>query len=88
MAPRLSTNGAAATSGYLSTRKLSVVVQLTSPEEYEGGDFETFEGKVLSAPKGHGTVLIFPSFVYHHVTPVTAGTRHSLVCWVNGPHIR
>ena len=35
-----------------------------------------------------GTVLIFPSFYKHQVNPVTSGTRHSLVTWVEGPHWR
>jgi len=28
-----------------------------------------------------GSVIIFPSFVWHRVKPVTKGIRHSLVCW-------
>jgi PKHD-type hydroxylase len=69
-----------------SIRKLSIVVQLTPPEEYEGGDTEIFDmGKL---PKTQGTVSIFPSYVTHRVTPVLKGTRHSLVAWVSGPPFR
>lgn len=72
-------------------RKLSMTLQLTDPSEYDGGDFyfkylednEVIEEKVDKA-KGLGTMIIFPSFVKHQVTPVTRGTRKSLVCWTLG----
>ena len=35
-----------------------------------------------------GSIIIFPSFVYHRVTPVTHGRRHSLVGWIAGPTFR
>lgn len=64
-------------------RKLSLTVQLTDENEYEGGDFQMFgSDKVLS--RKQGTILAFPSFMVHRVTPVTKGTRYSLVAWVNG----
>ncbi len=65
-------------------RKLSVVIQLDDPSEYEGGDFNF---KTVSNPnfKPQGSVLVFPSYLEHQVTPVTLGTRHSLVTWVEGP---
>ena len=28
-----------------------------------------------------GSLVVFPSFVWHRVKPVTKGTRHSLVIW-------
>ena len=28
-----------------------------------------------------GSVVVFPSFVWHRVKPVISGTRHSLVIW-------
>lgn len=69
-----------------SIRKLSIVVQLTDPSEYEGGEFEVFgEGK---AEKTKGTIFVMPSFVTHKVNPVTSGTRFSLVAWVSGPPFR
>tara|TARA_Y100000022_G_C13230889_1_gene367284 strand:+ start:83 stop:676 length:594 start_codon:yes stop_codon:yes gene_type:complete len=68
-------------------RKLSVTVQLSDPSEYEGGDFlfdETESPKPeLAKPKG--TVLVFPSYLRHTVTPVTKGVRRSLVAWFVGP---
>ena len=28
-----------------------------------------------------GSIVVFPSFVFHRVRPVITGTRYSLVCW-------
>ena len=70
-------------------RKLSVTVQLTDGSEYEGGDFE-LAGTNLPRDllRTKGTVLVFPSYLRHRVTPVTKGTRKSLVAWFEGPHWR
>ena len=70
-------------------RKLSMTVSLTDPDEYEGGDLEfdfrnTDEGsqpRICEEIRKKGSVIIFPSFVWHRVKPVTKGIRHSLVCW-------
>lgn len=72
--------------GKTSTRKLSVSVQLSDPSEYQGGTLEFFNGEFVSAPLEQGSLVVFPSFVFHRVVPVTEGTRHSLVAWMNGPH--
>ena len=68
-------------------RKLSVTVQLSHVDEYEGGDFSfsecTSPDPVVSKQKG--TVLVFPSYLQHAVQPVTSGTRRSLVAWFEGP---
>lgn len=70
-------------------RKLSVVIQLSPRESYEGG---TFEFSTVDHPgaafEPRGSVLIFPSFLQHRVLPVTSGIRHSLVTWVEGPRWR
>tara|TARA_A100001391_G_scaffold161890_1_gene120867 strand:- start:2410 stop:3012 length:603 start_codon:yes stop_codon:yes gene_type:complete len=72
-------------------RKLSMTVALVDGSEYEGGDFEIrmenskdHEIHVIKAAKQKGSVTIFPSFVWHRVKPVTAGTRYSLVNWHQG----
>ena len=81
----------------VTTRKLSMVIQLSDPEDYEGGVFELGEPAVdrdhnfplkqeLFNPQG--SLVVFPSFIYHRVTPVTKGTRYSLVSWSRGPQFR
>lgn len=70
----------------LPPRKLSLVLQLSDPTEYEGGDLELLHGsQPQTLKKEQGLVYAFPSYVLHHVTPVTKGTRRSLVCWLYGP---
>ena len=71
-------------------RKLSCTVSLSDETEYEGGDFEfdfrnTDDGsnqpQVCKEIRPKGSVVVFPSFVWHRVNPVTSGTRYSLVVW-------
>ena len=68
------------------SRKLSMSVQLTNPSEYEGGDLQVMAAnQPQSIRKQRGLIAIFPSYVVHQVTPVTQGSRQSLVAWVSGP---
>ena len=72
-----------------STRKLSVTVQIADPTEYEGGNLEFFiNGQSHIMPRELGTAVLFPSFIQHRVTPITQGSRYSLVGWVNGTPFR
>ena len=67
-------------------RKLSVSVLLSDPDDYEGGDLELkFGEEAQTAERKRGMATIFPSWTLHRVTPVTKGTRYSLVAWVSGP---
>jgi PKHD-type hydroxylase len=68
------------------SRKLSMAVQLTDPSEYEGGNLQVMtSSKPQNVRKQRGLIAIFPSYVLHQVTPVTQGSRQSLVAWVSGP---
>ncbi|MBU2533218.1 MAG: 2OG-Fe(II) oxygenase [Alphaproteobacteria bacterium] len=70
-------------------RKLTIVVQLSNADDYEGGSLETnFDGVVRAASRAIGSALILPSFVLHNVTPVTRGERYSLTLWSHGPAFR
>ena len=75
-----------------SQRKLSIIMQLSNPSEYEGGAFELTDADFTKQDKFNlqqkGSVLIFPSFIKHRVTPVTKGERKSLVGWIEGPSFR
>jgi PKHD-type hydroxylase len=76
--------------GMLSgTRKLSLSLQLSDPDDYEGGDLELwFGGEPFKASRERGVMTLFPSWAMHRVTPVTQGVRYSLVCWVSGPSFK
>ena len=76
--------------GSSSKRKVSITVQLSEPDEYEGGDLEMWQGgsSVCTAARGAGVVFIFPSYMMHRVTKVTKGTRRSFVLWVGGQHYK
>jgi len=76
-------------------RKLSMVVQLSKPEKYEGGGFRfnlrgldsQVDDNIMSPPpefKQQGSIIVFPSFLWHKVEPITKGIRHSLVMWAIG----
>jgi PKHD-type hydroxylase len=73
----------------MPVRKLSISIQLTDPEEYEGGDFYLYnDDKETLMDKTQGTLIMFPSYVLHEVMPVTKGTRNSLVTWVTGKQFK
>lgn len=68
------------------SRKLSIVLQLSDPADYEGGQLQLFTNSdVTNIPKKRGLITIFPSYTLHQVTPVIKGTRQTLVSWISGP---
>ena len=82
-------------------RKLSVTVSLSDPSEYDGGNLEfDFRNQVdwernkkskikeCTEIRPRGSIIVFPSFVWHRVNPVTRGTRYSLVIWNLGRPFR
>lgn len=73
----------------LKSRKLSLSLQLTDPSEYDGCELQLNGGhRIQTAPKSRGTVVVFPSYVLHRVTPITRGIRKALVVWTTGPKFR
>lgn len=72
-------------------RKLSFVLQLSSPDDYSGGDFLFHEDDGTFTPDNfekRGSIIVFPSFLMHQVKPVTDGERYSLVSWFTGPQMK
>ena len=69
-------------------RKLSISILLSDPSKFEGGELQ-FKGiedqKILTK---QGSIVVFPSFIEHRVTPVTKGVRYSAVTWASGPSFR
>ena len=68
-------------------RKLSFALQLSSPDDYEGGNVVLLDegGKKYIAPRQRGTVVLFDSRTQHRVNKVKSGVRKSIVGWVVGP---
>ena len=73
-------------------RKLSVTFLLNEPGvDFEGGEFQINTGEEKNAESVQmkkGDIIVFPSFLIHRVSPVTKGTRKSIVVWVVGPKFR
>lgn len=74
-----------------------MTVQLSEPEEYEGGEFQfDYRNSTKGSPvintakeiKRKGSVIVFPSHLWHRVKPVTKGRRRSLVMWTMGRPFR
>jgi len=78
-------------------RKISMTLQLTDGSEYKGGelefDFRNYDPHMRDASKHvitvkeilpKGSIVVFPSFLWHRVQPVTKGVRYSLVLWTLG----
>lgn len=75
------------------TRKLSGTLLLNNSSEYVGGKFEIDFRKhrvkedirEVKELEDKGDLIVFPSYIWHRVTPVTKGVRKSLVIWTLGP---
>ena len=69
-------------------RKLTCVIQLSNPDDYEGGELQIlhpgFKGMEI-APKERGTIILFDSRLAHRVKPIKKGRRISIVSWALGP---
>tara|TARA_S200002703_G_scaffold143866_1_gene137148 strand:- start:1333 stop:1947 length:615 start_codon:yes stop_codon:yes gene_type:complete len=74
-------------------RKLSVTCSLSDAKDYKGGELEFSQRNNLEKDVSttctqilpRGSIVVFPSFVWHRVKPVTEGIRYSLVIWNIGP---
>lgn len=70
-------------------RKLTIVVQLSDPDDYEGGMFEIAGGEVPEEyHQNRGAAIVFPTYYYHRVDPITSGRRRTIVHRAIGPHFR
>jgi PKHD-type hydroxylase len=68
-------------------RKLSMVLLLSDPKDFEGGELQLMNGDNNSTivEQKRGRAWFFPSWMLHRVTPVTKGIRRSAVLWIGGP---
>ena len=74
----------------VNKRKLAMTVQLSDPNDYEGGDLQIWGGgkEPISVKRNKGVVSVFPAFLLHRVTPITRGQRKILVFWTGGRAFR
>ncbi len=70
--------------GQNSTRKLSVLVQLNDPRDYDGGELE-YRVADASGADDIGALTVFPSYLEYRLRPVTRGERVVLLSWISGP---
>jgi len=70
-----------------TVRKLSVHVQLSDYDEYEGGnlEFENFLGDKGVAPRLLGSIIILDSRIPYQITPIEKGIKKTISSWVHGP---
>jgi PKHD-type hydroxylase len=66
-------------------RKVTVVILMSNPADYEGGDLFIRLYQDYKPELKKGSVIAFPSILEHMVTPVTKGVRYSATMWINGP---
>lgn len=71
-----------------STRKISVSVQLSPRDGYEGGELELCPQGPIGDFTAQGDVVIFPAYIPHRVLPIRSGMRHALIAWIHGPAFR
>ena len=71
-------------------RKLTMILMLDDPQSFEGGELEVklTNDDPIKLEQKRGRAWFFPSFVLHRVTPVTKGTRRSMVIWIGGPEFK
>ena len=74
--------------GFALDRKLTAVCLLNDPAEFTGGEFQIRLYSEYTAPLVKGSMIAFPSFLEHRVTPVLSGSRKSATMWLSGPRFR
>lgn len=71
-----------------ASRKLAISVQLSNSDDYRGGDLEFASSPNpehwYTVSRGAGSIIIYPTYLTHRITPVTSGVRKSLVFWLGG----
>ena len=69
-----------------TVRKLSASVNLSHLGTYDGGQLQIrcYDQLHVFNDSPRGSMVVFPSFMEHRVTPVLSGERHAAVIWYNG----
>jgi len=65
-----------------------VVCMMSDPVDFEGGALQLRMYQEFTPPMTKGTIIAFPSFLEHQVTPVTKGVRYTATMWLSGPRFK
>ena len=73
-----------------TVRKLSATVNLSDPKDYTGGELQLrfYDQLHIFNDAPRGSIVVFPSFMEHRITPIESGKRHAAVMWYNGYPLR
>jgi PKHD-type hydroxylase len=79
--------------GGTNVRKISASIQLSDSKDYEGCNLEfahliDIPENQIEQNRNQGSMIIFPSYLTHKVTPLKSGKRYSLVIWVGGDNFK
>lgn len=67
-------------------RRISMSVELSERDDYDGGELEIVPARVgVLRTLPRGSAQLFASRALHRVTPVVRGTRWALVAWTGAP---
>ena len=70
-------------------RKLTFIIQLSNQFDYEEGDLIIHASDIgETTTREKGSMIVFPSYTLHEVTPILSGTRYSLIGWCFGPEFK
>lgn len=72
--------------GTWDARKLSFSLLLN--DDFEGGDLEILGKDKFTADRKSNSIVFYPSYLRHRITPVTKGVRKSIEGWICGPKFR
>lgn len=69
-------------------RKLTALAVLN--DNFKGGKFYLVDdsGNKFYPEMTAGSIIVFPSYLLHGCEPVTRGTRHAVVAWMEGPEFK
>ena len=66
-------------------RKISIAINLSDDNEYEGGNIEHYHLNYPTAtPRDLGALIIYPSYTLNRVAPVLRGTKYVLNLYAHG----
>jgi PKHD-type hydroxylase len=71
-----------------SGRKLTVILNLSTSDEYRGGQLLFNNGEIMAAPRSQGSVTAFPGYLVNSTELVKSGTKKILVAWFGGGNFR